>query len=646
MPSPARRLPVAVALLACASACVAAAPAAKHPGGVDAAQEATGVIAPPTDRAFAGQITLDVDATDTAQKIFRAHEVIPVQAAGPLTLLYPEWEISSHGRTVSAASLAGLAITANGVPIPWTRDAVDMHAFHLSVPEGTGSLMVDLQYITRVDEHLLRDDLVSVAWQHVLVYPAGWSVRNIPVQASLKLPKEMTLASSLTTAGSDPATGETRFSPVSLGTLLDSPVLASRFSKRVALGATGQPPMQLDVMASDPADLAIGAGDLAALKKLVRETGAVMGRPPYDHFDGLVVLSDDFSTGGNEHVSSAEIHLPAGYFREPATQLNNRDLIAHEHVHAWNGRWRQPADSWVASPNVVARNSLLWVYEGQTEFWGRVLAARSGMRTVEETLDKLAMDAASVAQVRGRAWKSLEDTTNDPLYVTGRTTVWPEWQRRKDYYGEGVLLWLDVHAQLDAQSHGRVGMDDFAHRFFAVTGTPGDVSTYTMADIAGTLAGLAPGDWQTYLSQRLEARDDLVLQGLQKMGWTLAYTDTPTATFLQDEKESGATNLSSSIGLSVDEKGRVVGVVWDSPAFKARMAPGETITQVNDQPFTSAGLLSAVRQTPQHRVVLSWKLDGKPHTAELDYAQGLRYPHLQRDPTRPDRLTALLRPRT
>jgi predicted metalloprotease with PDZ domain len=593
-------------------------------------------IPAPVDHAFTGHIDLAVDATDTLQKIFRVHETIPVQP-GPATLLYPEWELSSHGRTVSAANVAGLTFTAGGKPVAWTRDPVDMHAYHVDVPQGATSLVVDFQFITRVDETLIRDDLVSVAWQRLLVYPAGWYARNIPVQASLKTPEGLSVATSLTSSTAEGNT--THFAETKLDTLLDSPAFAARHLKRVPLSEPGQPAMQLDLIATDPADMADTPDAIAKLRKLVRETRAVMGPAPYAHFDALVVLDDGFSAGGIEHANSAEIHLPANYLREPADQLNNHDLIAHEHVHAWNGRWRQPADAWLPTPNVPSRNSLLWVYEGQTEFWGRILAARSGMRTVQQTLDKLALDAAAVQFHPGRQWKSLADTTNDPIYVTGRNTVWPEWQRRKDYYGEGVMLWLDVAS--------KASIDDFARAFFAAHGKPGDVSTYTFDDVCTALAKVSPSvDWKAYLTERLQATDARVLDGLGRLGWALAYTDTPTDTYLQDEKESGATNLAYSIGLAVDDKGRVRGVVWDSPAFKAGMAPGDKITAVDGQAFSTKALLDAVRGSARQPVALAFELDGKPHEVKLAYAGGARYPHLVPLRGAPDRLSPLLRPRT
>ena len=55
----------------------------------------------PKDRTIRGFIQLSVDATDTSRSIFRITERVPLQAAGQLILLYPEWETTSHAPTAS-----------------------------------------------------------------------------------------------------------------------------------------------------------------------------------------------------------------------------------------------------------------------------------------------------------------------------------------------------------------------------------------------------------------------------------------------------------------------------------------------------------------------------------------------------------------
>jgi predicted metalloprotease with PDZ domain len=596
-------------------------------------------VAAPQDRPFDGTIRLDVDARDVQRRMFRIKQTIPVQKAGPLTLLYPEWEPSSHARSVSVANLAGLVVHAGSQRLEWRRDELDMHAFHVQVPTGAKRIDVEFQYITRAGDALLRPDMVLVQWQRMLLYPAGWFARNIAVQARLHLPQGLKAVSSLQLEGADD--DGLGYAETSLETLMDAPVIAARHSRSIGLGAAGEPPLRLHLLADTEDGLDIGRDDLGRLRRLAGETRAVFGPAPYRHFDAMVVLSDAFPAGGYEHAESAEVYLPADFFHDPSSQLNSLDLIAHEHVHAWNGRARVPAGQWTPTPNVPIRNSLLWVYEGQTEFWGRVLAARSGLRGRQDALDRFALDAAEVQVANGRAWKTLRDTVNDPLYVSGRSNVWPQWQRRKDYYTEGIALWLDVEMTLRERSNGRLGLDDFARRFFAVQ-TPGQVSTYGFEDVCQVLNGLLPMDWSSYLDARLDAHEPVVLDGLAKAGWSLVFDPHPSETFRQHEKEIQASDLTYSVGMVVTAEGAVRSVLWDSAAFKAGLAPGAKLLSVNGSRFSLEHLLASIDASGGATLVLDYEMEGVRSTAELRPPGGLRYPRLKRLEGTPDRLSALL----
>jgi hypothetical protein len=66
-----------------------------------------------------------------SQQIFRMRMSIPVKP-GPLTLLYPQWLPANHGPNGPITQLAGLKFTANGKPVEWTRDPVQVFAFHVT----------------------------------------------------------------------------------------------------------------------------------------------------------------------------------------------------------------------------------------------------------------------------------------------------------------------------------------------------------------------------------------------------------------------------------------------------------------------------------------------------------------------------------
>jgi predicted metalloprotease with PDZ domain len=516
----------------------------------------TAIAMPPTlpapaDRPFHGTIALAVNATDTDRQIFSVRETIPVQASGDAVLLYPEWETASHAPTATVAELAGLIVHIDGNASDWTRDPVDMHGFHIAVPKGAKSITLDFQFLAPAQAHLVRPDLVIVPWQRVLLYPAGWYVRDIPVAATLALPRGLTPVTALAFHATEG--GTLRFQPVTLEQLVDAPVYGGRYTRQITLNGGTDKPVTLDLLADAKEGVAISRPEIEHMKALIAQGLKTFGVAPYRHYDAIVTLSDVLSPegggGGVEHLEEGENNLPATYFTHTAEQLNNLDLIAHEFVHAWNGRWRQPADLWSATFNQPVGGSLLWVYEGQTEFWGRVLAARAGLRDRQQTLDKLAMDAATVANRAGRRWKDLQDSTNDAVYMAKHRVVWPDWQRREDYYPEGVLLWLDVDARLRQLSDGERGIDDFARVFF-VKDSAQSTRTYTFQDVCDALNKVAPDDWAAFLNQHLHSRSaDEAVASVAHAGWKLVYTETPTETFRQDEEEAGAIDLDYSIGL-------------------------------------------------------------------------------------------------
>jgi predicted metalloprotease with PDZ domain len=586
---------------------------------------------------------LDVDATDTGHKIFAVHETIPVQKTGPMVLLYPQWDTGSHAPTISVANLAGLIVKAKDRRLEWQRDAVDSHAFHVVVPQGVEELNLEFQYLSpptaRSGAMLMTQEIVEVPWQNMVIYPAGWYARDIAVQASLRLPSGFHFASALESVDKEGGP-EVIFLPASLETLVDSPVYAGRYFHTWDLAPGASIPIRLDVFADGAEDLAVSPDELARLRAMVEETLGLFQSSHYRHYDLLVSLSDLLpNDGGLEHLQSSEVNLPANYFRSEHEHLSMKNLIAHEYVHSWNGLWRQPADLWAPDLNTPMRDSLLWVYEGQTEFWALALAARAGQLLPSQALDILALDAAAAQARPGRSWKSLADSNNDPLYDAGHSVPWPDWQRREDYYGEGVLLWLDVDTKIQELTSGKQSLADFARMFFGEGAGDLATHTYTFAELCGALHRIAPFDWETFLQVRLQAHDAAhLLDGVTRAGHRLVFSDQPSEVFRQNEVEDGVTDLSYSIGMRVTKTGLIRMVSWEGPAFRAGISIGSQIDTVNGQPFTPQSLVAAVEGANAAPLKLGIVQDGKAIVVLVAYQGKLAYPHLEPIPGTTDRL--------
>jgi len=290
---------------------------------------------------------------------------------------------------------------------------------------------------------------------------------------------------------------------------------------------------------------------------------------------------------------------------------------------------------------------MLWVYEGQTQFWGYVLAARSGLTSREDTMAALANIAAGLDTLPGRQWRPLIDTTNDPVITARAPKGWRSEQRAEDYYNEGLLIWLEVDAMLREKTAGRRGIDDFAQAFFGVRNGDWGELPYTMADITGILNSLAPHDWEAHLTSRLtQTSSSAPLGGFTRSGYTLEYTDQQPKAQAAQERSSNGANLTYSGGFTTGQNGAITSVQFDSPAHAAGLKVGDLLLSVNDKPYTPALLKAEVTAAKGGKapIRLLIKSRDRTRTADFQWTQGLRYPVFTRTGKGTDWLDKLLQP--
>ena len=606
-------------------------------------------IPAPRDQPFVGEIHLDVDASDVDRRIVHVKETISGLSADTV-LLYPKWLPGTHAPEGPIDRVAGLTMTSGGKTVPWTRDTVNVYAFRPHLPAGTSSLELRFDYLSptsgRIGDAQMTQELLVLEWNDVILYPAGHFARQIPVSASARFPQGWTQATALEPQAHS---GDlTSYERVSLEMLIDSPVYAGRYASIIDLDPATR--VRLDVFADRPELLEASPMVIAAHRSLVTQAYRLFGSHHYRHYDFLFSLSDQIPFSGLEHHQSSEDSTNPLYFLDWDGTAYDRDLLAHEYAHSWNGKFRRPADLWTSSYEVPMQNSLLWVYEGQTQYWGYVLTARAGLWSKTQSLEAWAENAAWYSSIAGRAWRPLQDTTNDEIINPRRPMSWDSWQRYEDYYDEGALIWLDADTLIRERSAGKRSLDDFAARFFGV----GDGSfvplTYTFEDLVRDLNAVEPYDWADFLRQRLDGvARQAPLAGLARGGYRLVYSDKPNEYEKSREAMNKATLLRFSLGLAIDEKdGTITDVMWNSPAFGAGITEGMQILAVNGESY-SADLLKrtiTAAATRSDRIELILKLNDRYRVAHVDYHGGLRYPHLERDPAAPALLDAVLAPRT
>jgi predicted metalloprotease with PDZ domain len=488
--------------------------------------------------------------------------------------------------------------------------------------------------------------MLNAQWLNLALYPAGHFARRVQIEPAIRLPAGWKYGVALETASFE--NGLAKFKVTDFDTLMDSPMFAGRHFKQFELDTSGKSPVRLNIVADRPELLETTPEQIEQHRELVRQADRLYGARHFDHYDFLLALSDRMGGIGLEHHRSSENGTDPEYFTEWSKNAPSRNLLPHEYNHSWDGKFRRPADLWTPNFNVPMRDSLLWVYEGQDQYWGYVLGARSGLVTKQQTLDALAMTAATYSLGRpGRQWRTVEDTTNDPIIAGRRPIPWTSWQRSEDYYSEGQLIWLDVDTLIREKTGGKKSLDDFARGFFG--GHDGSYTplTYTFDDVVKGLNEVVAYDWAKFLDARArQVKPEFPLDGLARGGYRLVYSEKPTDYWKDNEANRKQVDLTYSLGLTLNREAKITGVLWEGAAFKAGLTVGDQVLAVNGIAYDAERLKEAITAAKGGKEPITFIVKDGDHfrVVPIAYAGGLRYPRLERIESKPDLLSDIYRP--
>jgi predicted metalloprotease with PDZ domain len=596
------------------------------------------------------EITLAVDAREAPRKILHVRESLSYRS-GALSLYYPQWIPGEHGPTGPVVDLAGLKISSAGKAVSWRRDPVEMYEVHCEVPSGTDPLELTFDFLLPPEASGFSSgasatpQLLVLSWNQVVLYPKDENPDSIGVEASLALPDGWKFATALEQGSV--SGGAVHFKGVSLAMLIDSPVQAGAHTRRVDLGSAGGARHYLDLASDGESTLQLSDQLLDEYRRLVAETNALFGAHHFEHYDFLFTLSDEVAHFGLEHHQSSDDRVAERSLVDDDLRKMSSGLLSHEFVHSWNGKYRRPAGLATGDYSTPMKGELLWVYEGLTQYLGKILAPRSGLRTPEDYREDLALLAARLDNRPGREWRPLQDVADEAQLLYGARSDWQSYRRGVDFYDESNLIWLEADAIIRRQSKGRKSLDDFCRLFHGGRSTPPAVIPYTFDDVVRTLNSVAPYGWSDFLKTRLESLGPHApLGGIQLSGWRLAYRDTPTAFEKSEEAARKYFDLTFSIGVFCEDDGTLIDVIPNTPAATAGLAPGMKLVAVNGRKYAKEILLDAVKESPAQGSSLELlSVNGEFFkTYRIDYHGGPRYPYLERDGTKPDLLSGIIRP--
>ena len=634
------------------------------------------VLASATVASAQPTITIKADLTDAPRHLIHVTEQLSAHP-GENSFSYPEWIPGQHLPGGPIDNLTGLSFRdMSGAVLPWRRDLVDLYTFHVTAPAGTSTLTVVFDILevpsraNTIGTNRTSSHVVMLEPSDIVLYPAGMPVRAITVVPSIHLPAGWTAASALRTSDDRDSAlhgPDTTYSAVSLEQFVDSPVLAGDHCRQYPIATEIKPVHTLDVCADKTADLELQPELLADMQTLVRQATLLFQSHHYDHYDFLVAMTPHLEGDSIEHTQSADYVVKNLDMKDPQTVRFISYLLPHEYTHSWCGKYRRPAGMATPEYHTPQRDDLLWVYEGLTEYYGDVLAARAGFRTPAQALDAFDQAAYDVDQP-GRRWRPLQDTADASPILRGNDPAWSSWRRSQDYYREGALLWLEADVKIRQLTGGRKSLDDFAALFLGAkpagagakqsgassipSGMAGDtgpgVMPYAFADVIDALNRIAPYEWADFWTTRLNALTPKPpTAGLEQAGYSYAEGETMVPDEALFMKTSHMSEMFHSLGIFVLPDGALRDVWMGSPAFKAGLGPGDKLTAVNGAPYSPDALTQAVRQAKDGSaaITLTAVRDDESATYRIDYHGGERYSVLERN-DRPDVLTTeILAPR-
>ena len=595
-------------------------------------------------------IKIHVDLTDAPRNIYHAHLTIPVHA-GDVNLVFPKWIPGNHRPSGPIAGLTGIRMEAGGHPLSWQRDGIDMYEFHVTVPAGVDTLEASLDAITLQDSAggggpAASSNLLDLNWNAVVLYPKGTRSDDVTFAASITLPAGWKFGTALPVEWQ--GRYEVKFAPVSLTTLIDSPLIAGLYYRKIQLTSPRETPSHaMDLVADAESDLAMKPEDIAAFQKLVAETGVLFGARHYRDYHFLLTLSDQVGGHGLEHHESNDSVAAERTLLDADLHMLYADLVPHEFVHSWNGKYRRPAG--LATPNYQEPmiGDLLWVYEGLTQYLGEVLAARSGLWNEEQYRESLAGTAAMLDNRPGRTWRPLEDTARSVQTLRMLGPQWQNWRRGLDYYPEGALIWLEVDTIIRQQTQNQKSLNDFCRLFHGGESGPPKVVPYTFDDVVRVLNDIAPYDWAHHLQERVSSTSvHAPLGGIERGGWKLVYNDKPNMFTQEIEKLAKMTDVSYSLGFTVREDGTLDDVIVGAPSYQAGVAANMKLLAVNGRKWTPEVLHAAVKAAQGSGQPIELLVENGQYfkSYSVDYHGGERNPHLERAGDNPDILDDILRP--
>lgn len=199
------------------------------------------------------------------------------------------------------------------------------------------------------------------------------------------------------------------------------------------------------------------------MAKVVEAATGVFGQNPNKEYTFIIHNVVD-AQGGLEHMNSTVLSVNRWTYAEDYVDFLN--LVAHEYFHLWNVKRVRPVELGPFDYDNENYTSLLWVMEGFTSYYEKLILLRAGYYSREQFLAKM---FSSVNYVEGSVGSRVQPVAHAsfdawikayrPNENSSNTTM--------TYYSRGSVMAMLIDAMIVKKYKGEKCLDHFMQHLYA-----------------------------------------------------------------------------------------------------------------------------------------------------------------------------------
>lgn len=205
-----------------------------------------------------------------------------------------------------------------------------------------------------------------------------------------------------------------------------------------------------------------GNYDIPKLKedmaKVIDGATSVFGENPNDEYT-FIIHNVVNAQGGLEHRNSTVLSVNRWTYEGPKYK-NFLKLVAHEYFHLWNVKRIRPVELGPFDYDNENYTSLLWVMEGFTSYYEKLILLKEGIYTKKEFLDKM---FSSLNYVEGSVGSRVQPVSHASFDAWIKAYRHNENSRNTtmSYYSRGSVIAMMLDSKIIQKYNGKKSLNDF-----------------------------------------------------------------------------------------------------------------------------------------------------------------------------------------